>query len=142
MLSPKNRTAIVTIFFVALLLFGPVEPFGLFARLAYLVILPTTAWFILTFIGRLFDIDEVSNDRISRALAASVAGALFVAACMSFTAESHSECSHLVRAVDGSRECVGDDVTVPGPDYGAGLMYIFLACAAFGLAISRRSDWE
>lgn len=140
MLSPSNRTFIVTAFLVVLLLFGPVEPYGLVVRVAYLVALPAAAWWILTFLGKFFDLDQVTNDRISRALPASVAGALLLAACLSFTAESHSECTHLVRATDGSRECVGDDVTVPGPDYGIGLMYILLAGVAFSLSIARRPD--
>ncbi len=57
-LSSANRSFIVTIFIVGLLLFGPVQPYGIAIRIAYLIALPTALWFALPSLSWIFDIDR------------------------------------------------------------------------------------
>lgn len=51
-LSEKNRNYIVTIVFVALLVFGPVQPYGLVIRSLYLAAVPTALWLALRYGGK------------------------------------------------------------------------------------------
>ncbi len=139
-LSSGNRNYIVTLIFVGLLIFGPVDPYGLVVRIGYLFAVPTAIWLGLPFVGRALNIDARTNDHINRALTASAAGALAVAACLSFTAANHSECTKYARDGDGGRECVGETVTRPGPDIANALMLTFLAGIAFWIAVARKPD--
>jgi hypothetical protein len=138
-LSSRNREYIVLLVFVALLLFGPVEPYGLVIRLAYLAVIPSILWFGLWYWGGRLDIDALTNERINRAITGSIAGVLLVGAYLTYTAGHHQECTQYARTSDG-RECVGDYVTVAGGDPGMALMLLLFAGIAFWIAISRESD--
>jgi len=137
--SSRNRNYVVLLVFVALLLFGPVEPYGLVIRLAYLAAIPTIIWFVLWYWGDEWDIDPLTNDRINRAITGSLTGVLLVGAYLTYTASTHSECTRSVLTRDGS-ECVGDYVTVGGGDKGMALMMVVFAGFAFWAAVSRDSD--
>lgn len=137
-LSNANRNYVVALAFFALLVFGPVEPYGLLIRMLYLVAVPVFIWFLLWLFGRYFSIDPVTNDYINRALTASIAGMLLAAAYVSFTSEYHLECTQYARDGDGSKECVGELITVPGPDKGNAFMLILLAGVAFWIAVASR----
>src|SRR3989344_3124142 len=105
-LSFSNRRLLVVLFFAVLLLWGSVDPFGIYVRTFYLATLPTLFWFILSYFGRKWKTDTLANDRLTRGIVGIVAGALFVGAYLSFTAMHHVECTQSVRTIDGS-ECVG-----------------------------------
>lgn len=137
-LSSANRTYIVTLVFGVLLIFGPVEPYGLTIRLLYLFLIPAGVWLIIGLLGTHLDVDSRINDHISRALSASIAGMLVVAAYQSFTAKQHLECTQYAGDGQGGRECVGDFVTTRGPDKGEAFMLILLAGVAFWVAIAPR----
>ena len=139
-LSSTNRTYIVTLVFGVLLIFGPVEPYGFAIRSLYLVLIPAGVWFILRHLDARLDIDSRTNDRIWRALTASIAGMLVVASYQSFTAKQHLQCTQSVRDGQGGRECVGDFVTVRGPDKGQAFMWILLAGVAFWVAIAPQQE--
>lgn len=139
-LSSANRNYIVTLVFFGLLLFGPVEPYGMGVRTAYLVAVPIAFWLALPFVGRRLRFDTNTNDHINRALSASLAGALLVGAYLSLTAPYHSECTQYARDGDGGRECVGDTVIRSGPDKGEALMLVLFAGVAFWVSVARRTD--
>lgn len=139
-LSKKNRNYIVTIVFAALLMFGPVEPYGMAVRFAYLVAIPTVLWLVLRYAADKLDMDPEDNDRLYCGMTASISGMLMVAAYQAATARHHGECTQTVKDGQGGYECVGDIVTVIGPDYGMAFMWIMLACVAFWVAITRKSN--
>ena len=139
-LSEKNRNYIVGIVFVALLVFGPIQPYGMVSRTAYLAAIPAILWLALHFVGGKLDMDPFDNDRLGRGITAAIAGMLMVAAYQSATATHHGECTQTVRDGQGGYECVGDIVTVKGPDRGTALMLIVFAGVAFWVAISRESN--
>src|SRR5437016_2975041 len=91
-LSSENRKLLVISFFIVLLLWGPIEPYGIVFRTIYLVILPTILWFCLGYFGGKWQADKVANDRLSRGVAGIIAGVFFVGAYLSFTATYHTEC--------------------------------------------------
>ena len=139
-LSKKNRNYIVGIVFGALLVFGPVQPYGMFFRVAYLFAIPAVLWLALRYVGGKLDMDPFDNDRLNRGITAAIAGMLVVAAYQSATATYHGECTQTVRDGHGGYECVGDIVTTTGPDWGAALMCIVFAGLAFWVATSRKSN--
>lgn len=136
-LSSANRSYIVSIVFAILLLFGPVEPYGLAVRLLYLIALPGALWLVLRFAGGFFNFDAHTNDRINRALTAGLAGALTAGAYLEATASYHTECTLYARTRDGGRECVGDTVTAAGPDMVNAFMLVLIAGFAFWFAVRR-----
>lgn len=137
-LSENNRNYIVGIVFVLLLVFGPVQPYGLAIRFAYLAAIPAVLWLALRYGGRKLDLRPDGNDRLSRAITAAIAGILTVAAYQAATAKFHGECTQTVRDGQGGYECVGNIVTVIGPDYGAAFMWIVLAAVLFWVAATRK----
>lgn len=139
-LSKKNRNYIVGIVFVALLLFGPVQPYGMVIRVTYLAAIPAILWLALRYVGGKLEMDTIDNDRLYRGITALIAGMLVVAAYQSATATHHGECSQMVRDGHGGYECVGDIVTAKGADRGIAVMWIVFAGVAFWVAIARKSN--
>ena len=136
-MSERNRKYIAILIFVALLMFGPVQSTGLVIRLAYLIVVPTAVWFGLKRLGERWDLDPELDERISRALTASLSGVLFVIAYHEISLTHHMECSQWVPTRDG-QECVGDDVMVKGGDFAGAAISLLLGCFAFWHAISER----
>lgn len=138
-LSSRNRSAVAWLVFFALLIFGPVEPYGLTIRLIYLIAIPLLVWLTLTHLGKLLRVDASANDRVSRAIAATIAGLLLATAYAMFASSYHTVCDQAVRTFDGY-ECVGDYVTKKGRDLGSVLMWLALAGVAFWYAVAERSE--
>lgn len=139
-LSETNRNYIVGIVFGALLVFGPVQPYGMVIRLAYLASIPAVLWLALRCVSGKLDMDPFDNDRLNRGITAAIAGMLIVAAYQSATATHHGECTQTVSDGEGGYECVGAIVTVKGPDKGSAMMLIMFAGVAFWIATSRKSN--
>ncbi|WP_288806509.1 hypothetical protein [uncultured Novosphingobium sp.] len=135
----ENRKYITALVFLGLLLLGPIKPYGLTFRLIYLAAAPAAVWYFLGLVGKSLAIDRDTHDRINRAITATIGGAFAVAAYFSFTAPTHSQCTQYVRDRDGGQECVGDSVTVKGPDFTGGFMCIMAAGFAFWFAVAPRS---
>ncbi|MDP2637539.1 MAG: hypothetical protein Q8P26_00565 [Candidatus Levybacteria bacterium] len=139
-LSSGNRKLLVGILFIVLLLWGPINPYGIIFRIAYLILLPTLLWLSLRHFGRKWDGGKSANDRLTRGILGIIAGVLFVGAYLSFTATYHSECTQSARAGDGGYECVGDYISVPGPNKVGGVMSVAFGIIAAWYAISKRDD--
>jgi len=138
-LSNENRNFIVTIVVIALLLFGPVEPYGIFIRFAYLIIIPVVTWFCLRHFGSRWKISEFSNNRLMRIITICIACVLLVGAYGSLTSKYHSECDEYANSIDG-RECVGDYIIVKGPDKVGALFQIIIAGIAIYYAVSKKTN--
>lgn len=132
-LSRENRNFLVGLVFALLLIFGPVEPYGMLVRIVYLITIPVLVYFFLKSFGKKWAIDE------SRAVVACIAGALLVGAYLSLTANYHTKCDQYVQTRDG-QECVGDYVTVKGPDKSGAFMQLVFAGFAIWYAIKRKED--
>lgn len=137
-LSDGNRNLIVILVVILLLIFGPIEPYGMVFRSVYLIIIPALIWLVLRYWGKKWGMDELTNDHLNRAIFALVAGMLLAGAYFSLTIKTHLECEQYTR--DG--ECVGDYVKVKGPDKSRVIISIIFASTAFWLAISKRIEKE
>ncbi|GBH29729.1 hypothetical protein [Sphingobium xenophagum] len=139
-LNEKNRNYIVALVFAALLVLGPVQPYGMVFRFAYLAAIPAVLWLALRYGGEKLDLSPDDNDRLSRSITAAIAGMLTVVAYQTATAKYHRECAQTVRDGQGGYECVGETLRVVGPDYGMAFIWIAFAAAAFWAATTRRSN--
>lgn len=135
-ISAGNKQLIIGLFVAALFLWGPIEPYGMFLRAAYLIILPLLLWFLLRYFGDKSSLDQLANERITRGIAGVIAGLLFVEAGITFTSKFHTECDQEVRARDGT-ECVGDYVAVEGPDKAEGVFLLIAGGIAFHYSVKK-----
>lgn len=140
-LSSENRKLLVALLFAILLIWGPIEPYGMIVRTAYLVVLPPLLWFGLGYFTKDLDIDKSTNDRLTRAIAGILAGAFFVGAYLSFTAPYHTACTQEVQTRDGT-ECVGDYVGVKGGDRAGAFMLILFGGIASWYAVAKHDEKE
>lgn len=135
-LNDTNRNLLVAICFIVLLIWGPIEQFGLFVRIAYVILIPLVMWIGLSYFGKSWNVDRNYNERITRGISGIIAGVLFAMAFASLTSTYHTECTNYIKTHDG-RECVGDYVSVPGRDYGSALTQTFIAGIATWYSISK-----
>ena len=133
-LSSNNRDLLVGIFFAVLLLWGPVEPFGITIRIAYLLILPGILWFILKYLGNKWRAGDAENRALTRKIVAVIAVALLFRSYLSFTASSHLECTQSIQTREGS-ECVGVYINVPGRDVSGTIVSAILGSFAIWYVI-------
>ncbi len=128
-----TRKYLVGVLAFVLLIWGPIDhswPAWFLIRAAYLLAIPTAAWFLLSWVWKVWRPDAAAENRLSRTLAGGTAGVLLVGAILAAQTEHHFECTQEVRTRDGS-ECVGDYVLVPGPDLGQAFMLTLAAGFAF-----------
>ncbi len=138
-LNRGNRNLIVATVTISLLIFGPIEPCGIFVRCAYLVIIPALFWIGLRYWGSNWRMDKLSNDRLFRAIMGTIVGALLVGASFSYMLKYHTECDKYIQTRDG-QECVGDYIVVKGSDRTGALMQVVFAGIAIWLAVAKRSE--
>lgn len=135
--SSKNRTYVVTLVFAVLLVFGPVQPYGMVVRAVSLIAAPAAVWLILRYVGSRWDLDVIANDHISRAITASIAGMFAAASYQAFTAKYHHECT---RSIPDGSDCIGEWITVGGPDQAQGLIWLFAAVIFFWSSVMRQRE--
>jgi hypothetical protein len=140
-LNSENRNFLTGLIFVLLLLFGPVDPYGIAIRFGYLIFIPVLVFSLLKHFGGSWKMDKVSNDYLNRAIFACIAGALLVSVYLSMTTKYHTECDKYVQTRDG-QECVGDYVTVKGPDKGVAFIEVIFAGFAIWYAIAKRKEGD
>ncbi len=138
-ISRYNINFIVIVFTGVILLWGPIEPYGASIRIAYLIILPVLLWYGLKYSRNFWEMDELTNNYLTRALTAMLAAGFFIMAYFAFTADYHSECTQEIQTRDGT-ECVGDYVQVEGPDIFQGLFLLVLGGYAINNAISKKHN--
>lgn len=140
-LSEANTNLIVILIFISLLIFGPIEPYGTYFRVAYLIIIPLLAWLILRYFNKKNAAGALANEYLNRAIYAVVAGILLCYAYSALTSKTHLECSQYINTRDG-HECIGDYVTRSGPDKTTAITATAFAICAFWLAITKKKTDE
>lgn len=139
-LSDSNRNLIVTLVLALLLIFGPIEPYGIIFRSAYLIIIPTILWLILRYWGEKWSMNYWSNDYLNRSIFVVIASILLIGAYLSFTDKNHLECEQYVGRGEGGG-CV-DYIMVKGPSKGGAIMSTIFAGVSFWWAFSKRKKGE
>jgi hypothetical protein len=122
-----NKGLLTGILVFVLLLWGPIEPYGLIVRVAYLIIIPVIFWYLLNYTSYLFLIDSSTNEAITRIIFSIIALSLFYYAFLRLNANYYLECTDETWTRDG-KECIGDYASTKGPDYGGALV-----AAIFGI---------
>lgn len=136
-IDQKNRQLIAAIVFGLLLFFEPFAPSGGVIWILYIAGIPSAVYFVLSYFGKYWRIDQAANVRVRGALFGIVSGAFFMFSLQSFTADQHYVCDQKARNGD-EIECIGEYVLVDGADLSAGLIKLLFGSAAFWLAIGER----
>jgi hypothetical protein len=134
----SSRKYIVGVVVVALLIWGPIDKW-LVIRTGYLVAIPLAAWFLLGWTWRVWQPDLAAEDRLERTLAGATGGVLVVLGIIQAMADTHIGNTMWVRTRDGM-EAVGDDIVLPGPDWGTVIMLIAAAGFVFWFSIAKRES--
>jgi hypothetical protein len=138
-----SRKYIVGVVAVALLIWGPIDhswPAWLAIRIGYLILVPLATWFILGWISKAWQPNPQTEKRLQRSLAGATAGVLLVFGIIQATADTHVGNTQWIQTRDG-REAVGDDIVLPGADWGTVIMLLAASGCAFWLSISNsKSD--
>jgi hypothetical protein len=130
-------TILAWIVFGALLLFGPVEPYGLIVRTAYLVLIPAATWLVSRWTVRRWRISQAFTHRLVPVLWGAFGGTLLCGAYQSATSTYHLACTQEIMTRDG-KECVGDEVPVEGPDLGMAFFLVLASGFAFWVGAAKR----
>ena len=131
----KTPGWLVGVYVVATLIWGPNPSFfgvPYLVKVLYVVVLPVVAWLVLSPIWRERRPDAETDYRLFRIGAAVIAAALFVGAGLAAFESTHQECTKLIKVGHQEAECVGEYVTVSGPDQSK---IILLALAGGFLAL-------
>lgn len=140
----NSRMYLVGVLVVVLLIWGPLDNSRLAwvaIRIAYLILAPVAAWFVLKWIWKVWQPDAATETRFERALAGAIAGVLVVLAVLAATEKTHIGNTKWVRTRDGM-EAVGEDIVLPGPDWQVVLALAAFAVVAFTLSVAKRKDGE
>ncbi|MEK7632498.1 MAG: hypothetical protein AAB473_01780 [Patescibacteria group bacterium] len=131
-ISQENRKLISGTLFLVLFLwvfngiYGTLISFGLSA----------VFYWLLDRIGKEYEFDSATNERLRRVVWGMIAGALIVGSILAFNSKNHTECDQQVRTRDGY-ECVGDYVAVKGGDVVAGVLLAIFGIAAAKVSITK-----
>lgn len=140
----KSRGYIVTVIVIVLLIWGPINdswPASLAIRIGYLILIPLLVSFALRWIWKIWNPDAASENRLERALFGATAGIFLIFAIMKSMAKTHIGNTDWVRTHDGM-EAVGDDVILPGPDWGVVAMLGCVSGIAFWQSVTKANESE
>lgn len=138
-LSESNSSLIAGTFFVVMLLYGGDMFSSVLLRIFSIILIPIALWWGLFYWGKKFNMGVVANDRLSRVIWGLIGGALIVLAIFTSKEKYHTECTNAVQSRDDI-ECIGDYITVKGPDQGVVVMELAFACIALYMAFSKKSE--
>jgi hypothetical protein len=118
----------VTILLI-LLIWGPIDqtlPEWLALRIAYVVLVPITSWFILGWIWNNWKPSDKFESLLNRILSVLICIALLSLAFVEATSKSHIGNTEWIQTKDGM-EAVGDNVLVNGPNNANVLIILLIA---------------
>lgn len=136
------RGYITLIVFVVLLLWGPIDyswPYWLGIRIGYLILIPIVVSLLLKLIWKVIQPSQKVESILERILFSFVFIAFIILAGLVATSKTHIENTKVVRTHDGY-EAVGDDIVVPGPDYGNALLLVFIAILIFWYGLLKKGS--
>jgi len=115
------------------MIWGPINyssQYGLILRIIYLIVIPIIVWFLLKWVWILWEPNDKSEIRLENILAFLTTIILLIMALYEFMSATHVGNTLWVRSPDGM-EAVGDDIILPGPDWGS--IIILLLCSGISL---------
>jgi uncharacterized membrane protein YfcA len=136
------RNYLVGTIFAVLLIWGPIDhtwPAWLAIRIGYLILIPLVVGLLLGWVWNHWPPSEKLEDILKRILSSVVAVALLLIAIYYATSDSHLDNTQWIRTRDGM-EAVGDDVVVPGPDWGMAFIFFFLASLIFWYMVVKKNS--
>ena len=127
------RDYLAGIIFVVLLIWGPIDdswPGWLAIRIVYLILVPLIVWLILGLVWKLWQPSNKLEVFLERILSGIISIALFVLAVFEAASKTHIGNTQWIQTREGM-EAVGDDIVLPGPDWG--IVFILMGIAVLVL---------
>lgn len=134
------RRYLIIVIIISLLIWGPIDhtwPAWLAMRLGYLVLIPLTAWFLLSWLWNIWEPNTHVEEVLERILSGLIASFLFLMAIFESKSDAHIGNTAWIRTRDGM-EAVGDDIVLNGPDYGNVVVLIGIALFFVWHSVSKR----
>lgn len=123
------RNYLVGTIFMVLLIFGPIDDTWtawLAIRIGYLILIPLTVWLLLSWILNKWMPNDKTESLLIRILSVINSIALFPLAILEATSKTHIGNTQYIETRDGI-EAVGDDILLPGRDWGSVLIILLFA---------------
>ena len=120
---------LATTIFVALLIWGPIDhsrPAWFLIRIGYLIFIPLLVKAALNWVWKHWLPNKKAENALERVLSAIICLILFTIAIIMTTSKTHIGNTLWIRTREGM-EAVGDDIILPGPDYGTIFFLILIA---------------
>ncbi len=133
------RPYLVTVVFIALLIWGPIDHSlkgWLIIRIGYLIIIPFLIHFLLKWIWSKWDPTDKEEDVLQRILSGLICALLVFLAILEATSKKHIGNTKWIQTRDGM-EAVGDDIVIKGPDKGNIAMLILFAILFLVIGVMR-----
>lgn len=115
--------------FVFLLVWGPLfnsQPYSLIIRISYLILIPVSTNYLILWLWKRFDVSKDFDRFFKRILSIIIGSFLIICAIYYSTIKFHHGNTSVIMTREGLEE-VGDDIVIPGVNYGAIFICIFFA---------------
>lgn len=126
--------------FVILLIWGPIDhswPAWLAIRFAYLLFIPLFLWLFLRWLWKHWPPGSKVEIVLERILSGGICLLFLILAFVDFTSKTHLGNTQVIRTRDGL-EAVGDDIVLPGPNYGMAIMWVIIAFFIFWYGVLKK----
>ncbi len=123
------REYLFGIIFLILLIWGPIDhswPAWLAVRIGYLIFIPLAIWLLLGWAWNYWQPSNKLETTLERILSGAICMALFTFAGIEATSKNHIGNTQWIQTRDGL-EAVGNDIILPGPDWGNFWVLIIIA---------------
>lgn len=119
------------VLFVVLLLWGPLfnnEKYGLIIRISYLVLIPFSSNYLLLWVWKRFSVSQNFDKMFKMGLSISI-GLFLTIRAIYYSTRNYHQGNTLVKMTREGVEELGDNILLPGRDYG--IIFICLLSAYF-----------
>ena len=126
--------------FAVLLIWGPIDhswPAWLAIRIGYLVLIPLIIWLLLGWVWNFWQPGNKVEFALERLLSGIICAALFTLAVLEAISKTHIGNTKVIQTRDGM-EAVGDDIVLPGPDWGNVVVILIIALLVLWFGVLKK----
>ena len=121
-------------------MFGPIDnswPAWLAIRIGYLILVPLLVWLLIGLVWNYWQPSNKTDTTLQRVLSGTICFALFILAGLEATSKTHIGNTKVIQTRDGM-EAVGDDIVLPGPDWGNVFVIMLIAALVLWFGVLRK----
>lgn len=134
------RNYLVGTIFLILLIWGPIDhswPVWLAICIGYLILIPLLIWLVLGWLWNYWQPSDKVEITLVRFLSGLICAALFTLAIQEAISTTHIGNTQWIRTRDGMED-VGDDIVIPGPDYGTVFIIVLISLLVLWFGVLKK----